>query len=652
MPIWTVADQLRIKLRRRQSQFLPKDDKPAPSPPAPPKKKEFPPSTDTLLHGIGEYSFIEQIGTGKFSKVMLAQHYVSGERFAVKIIDKRKHEYRVMSRLVREVALMEVIDHINVIRLHETYETAETLYLVMEYVPGVNLDEHLQRNKKGSLPEDEARTIFRQTPNILLRPDGQIRLADFGLGNRFGHQRLKTLCGSMLYYSPEIFSGRPYTGPEVDCWCLGVTLFRMTAGFEPFAHARNPDQLKKYVVSGNYPMPENLSAGLQQTIRKCLSVDKKKRMGLRIALRNDPWLNDNGRLPDLFSSTDEPLTSDRERTRQRHLKDMEEEKRRPCHVKKTILYHPINPSIYFTSRSMRYTPYSKRDEVVQAQELLQKHLIKTVRAQLKQANLQPLQANDMRSPLHRFLRKLKSPQQRLKKTTSTLSLTQLYQRVAKDQITYYAIDGNDEDMLMLVRASCELLGITYRHESSLRLVCVMTMHSHDHNEGTGSWFHGLKDRKRTTASASTPMLNQQHSEQHTNASFATATDGGQRSSLLSNNSTSTNRWSRTFKRLSMPFSHQQEALMMPWSQSFQLQSSTNNHSSQPPPPTPKPSTAAPNPEQEKESTVVFIIEAFVAAENVVGLRYSKLEGSAKVFKYAKGWVSGVLAYNTESSNAQ
>ena len=45
--------------------------------------------------------------------------------------------------------------------------------------------------------------------------------------------------GSMLYYSPEIFSGQRYMGPEVDCWCLGVTLFRMTAGFEPFAHARS-----------------------------------------------------------------------------------------------------------------------------------------------------------------------------------------------------------------------------------------------------------------------------------------------------------------------------------------------------------------------------------------------------------------------------
>ncbi|KAI9260563.1 kinase-like domain-containing protein [Phascolomyces articulosus] len=774
MPLRTVADQLRTKLRRRQSQFLPRqqqqeqshslqpsqsppvreDDQrsiassrrsyprqyngrpitptpPTPPPPPPPpppphssKKKKYPPSTDTLIHGIGNYNFLEQIGHGKFSVVMLAEHYITGERFAIKIIDKREHEYRVMSRLVREVTLMELIDHKNVIHLYETYETAETLYLVMEYVPGVNLDEHLQRSRHGALTETEARAIFRQvvsavdhchrkwivhrdikTPNILLMKDGQIRLADFGLGNRFGHQRLKTLCGSMLYYSPEIFSGQRYTGPEVDCWCLGVTLFRMTAGFEPFAHARNPDQLKKLVISGQYPMPDTFSPGLQQTIRKCLSVDRRKRLGIRLALKEDAWLNDDGRLPDLFADTDRdyfPLTSDRERTRQRYLKDLEEEKQRGCHVKKTILYHPINPSIYFTSRSMHYTPYSRRDEVVQAQEVLQKELIKKVRAQLKQAYLQPLPSAEIHSPFHRLLRKLKMPhnhnnshgngqqQQKLKKTASTLSLSQLYQRVAKDQLTYYQIQGSESDMVILVRAACELLGITYRHDNPLRLTCVMTMHNGNNNEGSGSWFHGLRDKNKTktAASSSTPMLNNQHSssqdqqghgsqqqqDQYTNASFATAAtvDGpGQRSSLLSNNSTSTNRWSRTFKRLSMPFTHQQDTVMMPWSQSFQLHSSTqhysshhqNHHSQQQQQQQPSHSQQGqgqssdqqqPNsdssldPEQEKESTVLFTIEAFIASNQVMGLRYSKLEGSAKVFKYAKGWITGVLAYNTES----
>ncbi|OAD66846.1 hypothetical protein PHYBLDRAFT_6352, partial [Phycomyces blakesleeanus NRRL 1555(-)] len=201
--------------------------------------------------GIGPYTFCHALGNGKFSRVMLAKHK-NGTLVAIKMIDKQAHDYRVMSRLVREIYLMEALDHESVVRLYETFETCDTLYLVMEYVPGCNLDEHLQKSG-GSISEDEARLIFRQmvvavshchsrwvvhrdlkTPNVLVAPDGIVKLADFGLGNRFGLQRLRTICGSMLYYSPEIISGQKYYGPEVDCWCLGIALFRMTAGFEPF----------------------------------------------------------------------------------------------------------------------------------------------------------------------------------------------------------------------------------------------------------------------------------------------------------------------------------------------------------------------------------------------------------------------------------
>jgi serine/threonine protein kinase len=79
----------------------------------------------------------------------------------LKIIDKRLHDYRVMSRLVREISLMELLSHENVVKLYETFETAESLFLILEFIPGVNLDEHLQRSG-GSLSEPEARAIFRQ----------------------------------------------------------------------------------------------------------------------------------------------------------------------------------------------------------------------------------------------------------------------------------------------------------------------------------------------------------------------------------------------------------------------------------------------------------------------------------------------------------
>jgi serine/threonine protein kinase len=85
-----------------------------------------------------------------------------------------------MSRLVREINLMELLEHPNIVRLIETYETTDTLYLVMEYVEGLNLDEYLQKNK-GKLTEGNAREIFRQ----------MVMAMDYCHDNRVVHRDLK-----------------------------------------------------------------------------------------------------------------------------------------------------------------------------------------------------------------------------------------------------------------------------------------------------------------------------------------------------------------------------------------------------------------------------------------------------------------------------
>ncbi|KAI8338901.1 kinase-like domain-containing protein, partial [Chlamydoabsidia padenii] len=346
------------------------------------------PNPDTLVFGIGEYQFVSQLGEGKFSKVMLARHYLTGDKFAIKMIDKRVFDDRVMSRLVREIGVMEALNHSNIARLYETFETTSTLYLVMEYIPGINLEEHL-KTMGGSLTENDARLIFRQVvaavdychqkwvvhrdlkaPNIILTKDNQVHLVDFGLSNRFGHQRLRTICGSMLYYSPEIINGKKYIGPEVDCWCLGICLFRMVAGFEAFVHAKTVGELRKDILNRNYPMPSHFSEGLKRTIQKCLTTDRRRRSSLGNALQGDPWLNDYGRFDDLFSDGQnyhaamyqfalpssmshdtislEARQQEREQQQQQYLRDMEQEKQMGYRVRKTIIHHAYNTSFYYT----------------------------------------------------------------------------------------------------------------------------------------------------------------------------------------------------------------------------------------------------------------------------------------------------------------
>ncbi|CAO3628104.1 unnamed protein product [Cunninghamella blakesleeana] len=329
---------------------------------------------DILLNGIGPYQFIKPLGNGKFSKVVLAKNVETDELVAIKMIDKQVHDYRVMSRLVREIHLMEILNHPNIVKLYETFETADSLFIVMEYVHGYNLDEYLHQ-KGGSLTEQEARHFFRQlvqaihfchrhwivhrdlkTPNILISSKGELKVADFGLGNRYGLQRLRTICGSMLYYSPEIISNQKYYGPEIDTWCLGIALFRMTAGFEPFAHAKTYGELKKDVCSCNFPMPASLGPDLQKTILRCLQIDKRRRMTVRQALQNDPWLTNFGELPcpleeshaydDLINSQQHVDAKEKERrTRRQLMRSLELEQPK---AKRTLIYHPINPSTYFT----------------------------------------------------------------------------------------------------------------------------------------------------------------------------------------------------------------------------------------------------------------------------------------------------------------
>lgn len=439
------------------------------------------------------------------------------------------------------------------------------------------------------------------------------------------------------------------------------------------------------MLNGNYPMPEQLSPALQDTIRKCLAMDRRKRMGLRQALKGDAWLNDNGRLKDIFADEEEERCKyEREQARRRCLKDMEDEVVRGSNVKKTIMYHPVNASIYFTSYAgIQHTGYPKREQVVSAQEALQKQLIKTVHARLRDVQLLPLPSSkDAQSPIHRLLRKFKAPiadRKRLKKSSSTLSLSQLYQRVAQDQITYYTLHiqptssycnrresiasslsstqdmyAEQRELISLVRSTCELLGITYRHESDLRLVCVMTLrnftpvmdHPPSSQQRKGSLFTNFRNANsgHSTANVSTPVLNNKRTAGVTTLSL----DGTPSSFLSSGNSNE--KWSRLVKKLSTAFSSNQN---LPLSQSLHFQSSahlSNNPSARQ---IPQKMILDPN-EQEKDNTTMFMIQVFAvdrSDDSALGLQFSKLEGSAKVFKYAKGWITGVLAYNTIAGSA-
>ncbi|KAF9334931.1 Serine/threonine-protein kinase par-1 [Podila minutissima] len=246
---------------------------------------------------------------------------------AVKVIDKQAHKADILYRLRRESELMESLDHPNIIKLHEVIETQFSIYICMEYIEGTSLEQYLKIQDQGKLHEKEARRIIRELAsaiahchsrfivhrdlkpaNVLITPGGKVILIDFGLGNVFSNRsRLHTICGSLPYYSPEIARGSNYTGPEVDIWCLGVVLYRMTVGRDPFVGSTKRE-VKYQIVQDSFQLPSALSAGLQQTLRKLLSPDSGRRRSLTL-LEGDPWLHED--IKDQFVSEDRGSESNR-----------------------------------------------------------------------------------------------------------------------------------------------------------------------------------------------------------------------------------------------------------------------------------------------------------------------------------------------------
>ncbi|XP_068661044.1 SNF1-related protein kinase catalytic subunit alpha KIN10-like isoform X2 [Aristolochia californica] len=209
----------------------------------------------------------------------------------------------------REIKILRLFVHPHIIRLYEVVETHSNIYVVMEYMNRGELFDYI--TEKSRLKEDEARFFFQQIisgmefchhnmvvhrdlkpENLLLDSKGNVKIADFGLGNvmRDGHF-LKTSCGSPNYAAPEVISGQLYAGPEVDIWSCGVILYALLCGRLPFDVDNIPSLYKK-IKSGIYTLPGYLSPGARDLISRILVVDPIKRITIPM-IRQHLWFREH-----------------------------------------------------------------------------------------------------------------------------------------------------------------------------------------------------------------------------------------------------------------------------------------------------------------------------------------------------------------------
>ncbi|NXQ93452.1 NUAK2 kinase, partial [Sagittarius serpentarius] len=241
--------------------------------------------------------------------------------------DKIKDEQDLV-HIRREIEIMSSLNHPHIIAVHEVFENSSKIVIVMEYASKGDLYDYISERQR--LTEQEARHFFRQVvsavyychkngivhrdlklENILLDTNGNIKIADFGLSNVYQQDKLlQTYCGSPLYASPEIINGRPYKGPEVDSWSLGVLLYILVHGTMPF-DGHDYKTLVKQITSGDYREPTKLSdaCGL---IRWMLMVNPERRATIE-DIATHWWVNWGYKVPvgeqELLRENESPMAT-------------------------------------------------------------------------------------------------------------------------------------------------------------------------------------------------------------------------------------------------------------------------------------------------------------------------------------------------------
>ena len=265
-------------------------------------KKEF-------AKKVGNYILTEQIGLGTFSKVTKGIHTLTGEKVAIKILDKSKIKDNVdIERISREIEILKSISHPNIAQLYESNSTVHNFYLVMEYLEGGDLCDYI--NKNICLNEHLACYFYRQLisaieylyemgithrdikpENILLdSSQNNIKVIDFGLSNYCAEEELlQSACGSPCFASPEMLSGNPYNGITTDIWSSGIVLYSMLVGTLPFDD-QELNSLYDQIKVGTFYIPSTLSLEAIDFLKKILYVEPDKRLNIK-QIKEHPWFN-------------------------------------------------------------------------------------------------------------------------------------------------------------------------------------------------------------------------------------------------------------------------------------------------------------------------------------------------------------------------
>ncbi len=240
-----------------------------------------------------KYEILTLIGRGGMSEVYLARDKRLNKQWAVKEIPKKardKNNEIVVQSAIAEANLIKQLDHPAIVRIVDIIDNPDVIYIIEDYIEGETLNTILEEN--GAQPQElviewamqicqaleylhtrKPAVIYRdmKPSNVMLKPDGNIKIIDFGIAREYKEQSLADTVslGTRGYAAPEQFGGKGQTDARTDVYCLGVTLYHLVTGHSP---CDPPYEI--YPI--RYWNPQ-LDPGLEAIIEKCTQLNPNDR---------------------------------------------------------------------------------------------------------------------------------------------------------------------------------------------------------------------------------------------------------------------------------------------------------------------------------------------------------------------------------------
>ncbi|PKA55674.1 Serine/threonine-protein kinase GRIK2 [Apostasia shenzhenica] len=265
---------------------------------------------------VNEYVRECKIGSGSYGKVVLYRNTIDGKKYAIKVFHKlHLLKLRVapsetaMTDVLREVSIMKMVDHPNIVNLVEVIDDpfSDHFYMVLEYVDGKRVCE--RSGPESGIGEHKSRRYLRDVvagliylhahnivhgdikpDNLLVTSTGRVKIGDFSVSQIFedDNDELRRSPGTPVFTAPECCLGLTYHGRAADTWAVGVTLYCMITGEYPFLGDTLQDTYDK-IVNNPLSIPDDISPQLKNLLEQLLCKDPKNRITLR-AVAEHPWV--------------------------------------------------------------------------------------------------------------------------------------------------------------------------------------------------------------------------------------------------------------------------------------------------------------------------------------------------------------------------